>query len=115
MRLFVKTMKGKTLSFVVEPKETIYELMKKVETKEGISTSSQRLIFAGKQLCPAANISAYHIQRESTLHCVLSKKESGAIPADTLINNIYVESINWMNLHDILQAFIDTTWDTKAT
>ena len=70
-QVFVKTLKGKTITLGVDPFESIRTVKLKVWCKEDISIQEQRLIFAGKQLEEDSYLSDYNIQVESTLHLVL--------------------------------------------
>lgn len=48
MQIIVKRMTGQTIALEVELTDTIEDVKTKIQEKEGISTISQRLVFAGK-------------------------------------------------------------------
>ena len=71
MKIFVKTLTGKTITLYVDPKEHIEITKIRIRKKEGIPVDQQRLVYAGMQLEDNRTLSDYNVQYESILHLIL--------------------------------------------
>ena len=70
MKIFVQIIKGKNITLDVEPSDSILNIKEKIQDKEGIPTSEQKLFFNGILLEDHKALSYYYVKKESTLHLI---------------------------------------------
>ncbi|KAM3354965.1 hypothetical protein ACQJBY_025614 [Aegilops geniculata] len=70
MHIFVKTLKGKTLTLEVESSYTIENVKVKIYEQDGTPPRQQVIIFEGERLQEDRTLADYNIERESTLYVV---------------------------------------------
>ena len=70
MQIFIKNLKGETITFDVQASNTIGNFKGQIQAKEGLPPKQQRLIFAGKQLEDSQTLSECNIKKEDTLQLV---------------------------------------------
>ena len=71
MQIFVQVWTGRTFTLDVLSPNTIDVVKLKIQAKEGIPASHQRLLFAGKPLEGGRTLFDFHIQKQFTLSLVL--------------------------------------------
>ncbi|KAL7715135.1 uncharacterized protein QTN25_007351 [Entamoeba marina] len=71
VRIYVRTLTGKTLPIKFKLNGTVKKLKKLIQKKEDIALNQQRLVFAGKQLEDEKILTDYNIREGYTLHLVL--------------------------------------------
>ena len=72
IRIFVKTLTGKTITLEVNTSDTVENVKTKIQDKEGIPPNHQQLMFVGKQLENDLCLAYYNIQMRHTLHLLVS-------------------------------------------
>jgi len=73
-KIFIKTIKGKTIFINCTISETIQIIKDRIEKKENIPPKMQLLFFDGKQVEDDKTLKDYNIPKMSTLHLFLNKK-----------------------------------------
>ncbi|KAL9236138.1 hypothetical protein vseg_010843 [Gypsophila vaccaria] len=84
MQIFVKTLRGKTITVESEESERIENLKWKIQEKEGIRVEQQGLIYGGKQVEEGRTMGEYNIEKESTIELVLRLRGGTMIKVKTL-------------------------------
>ena len=71
MQVFVKDLRGNTITFEFESSDTIADIKERIHYMQHIPPREQRLIYAGRQLQDDHTLADYNISRYSTLHLLL--------------------------------------------
>ncbi len=73
MHIFIKNLRGESVTLDVDGTDLIEEVMQKIKEKEGIEAEI-KLIYAGKELLKGHSLTDYEIFKETTIHMTLAFK-----------------------------------------
>lgn len=99
--IFVKTLRGATITFQVEPITSVNLLKLLIQRKEEIPADQVRLIFVGNQLEDNKYLYNYNIQKESTIHMALRLRGGGFKENHLLENLLYPQyDYDFLSIND---------------
>nr|XP_043634604.1 polyubiquitin-like isoform X1 [Erigeron canadensis]XP_043634606.1 polyubiquitin-like isoform X1 [Erigeron canadensis] len=84
--IFIKTVRGETITLDVESSDRIYDVKNKIRDKLGTPADQQSLTLAGKQLEDGRTLAYYKIEEDSTLNfhvCISRLKHMLQFPSLT--------------------------------
>lgn len=71
MQVFLKNEKGHVSTYDIKPDETVSGLKRRVECREGVAASQQRLVYQSKELENGRLLSDYNVEPLSTINLLL--------------------------------------------
>lgn len=77
MQIFIKTLTAKTIPLEVERENTVRDVKRLIEKKEGIPPAQQQLSFGGSFLKDDNSLEFYGVERESTILMILRLRGGG--------------------------------------
>jgi hypothetical protein len=73
MNVYIKFITSKTLTFNVEPTETLAQLLQRVHEREGLEPARMKLVYGGKLLGPdlQKTLADYSVPNDATIHALV--------------------------------------------
>uniref|UniRef100_A0A672JN20 ISG15 ubiquitin like modifier n=1 Tax=Salarias fasciatus TaxID=181472 RepID=A0A672JN20_SALFA len=68
IQVFLKNEKGQTATYDIRSDETVTGFKTKVQAREGVQASQQRLIHEGRQMEDGRLLADYNVQEHSTIY-----------------------------------------------
>lgn len=81
IQVFIRTLQPKMFAIETDVFMMVSDLKQKIQHKQGIDTSTQILIYAGKQLDDQRTLADYGIKNGDTIHMIL--RSAGIRPSST--------------------------------
>jgi len=69
--IFVRTLTGRIVEIEANPQDTVLGLKERIQMRDGIPPSNQRLVFQGKAISDSQTLHLVGIRHRSTVHLVL--------------------------------------------
>nr|XP_020505408.1 polyubiquitin-like [Labrus bergylta] len=69
-QVFLRNEKGKSSTYDVTSEETVSDFKAKVQTREGVAVSQQRLVFQGREMA-SGKLSDYGVKEHSTIDMMM--------------------------------------------
>lgn len=114
--LFVKTLTGKTITLNVAVSDTVGDLKRKINEKDGIPINQQCLIAAGKPLADTDDVHTIGVQNHSVLHLVLRvpSRSPLSLSVQTPTGQSLTVNSNIADTVDQIKEIIETANGIKA-
>ncbi|XP_030593631.1 polyubiquitin-like [Archocentrus centrarchus] len=71
IQVFLKNEKGQTSTYDIQPDETVSNFKRRVESRERVPASQQRLIHEGKEMQDGNKLVDYNVRNQSTIDMTL--------------------------------------------
>lgn len=76
MKIFIKSLLERVFQLDVQPQDTIADIKRQIQAKEGIPPAQQKLFKSGLELLENKSLCDYNIQKDSTL-CLFIRIKTG--------------------------------------